>query len=327
MLPALLLSCLADKVHSDIRPLPLAPLEPPAGLTLSAAGCGGCHTAIWEAWHGSGMGQAWTGPLFQAQLALDGNPICVRCHAPLHEQAPTLVTGVEGLVPLRFAQEPNPDHSPALQHEGVTCAACHLRPGGALAGPRAAGEVSAPHPVVHDTELGTAGCERCHQLAEPPLSRAARPLADTHGEHAAWGGDESCADCHMPRVEQALVTGGEVRSTASHAFPSLVGTGIELGLHEGVAVLENRAGHRVPTAEPMRAYVVRGFSGTAVEEVRLERRMDGYRDLEDTTLAPGETRRVAFSFPAERVELEYVACTEPELEGAAPAARVVARAP
>ena len=323
----LLWSCLADRVYSELQPQALEPRASPEGFGPSAATCAGCHVEIHAEWAASKLGRAWTDPLFQADLEAQGNPLCTRCHAPLAEQAETLVVGLDGLVPLRWDEHPNPDFDTALRDEGVTCVVCHLTEGGAMAGTL---EVDAPHPVEVVPEFAAGDvCVRCHQLDAPPLSRAGRPLADTHGEHAEWqeltGQSEGCVSCHMPEVERPLAVGGPVRVSRRHTFDPLIGQGVTLAFEDGQAVLTNLAGHRVPTAEPMRAYVVRATRGEMVEEVRIERLMDRYRDVRDSTLAPGETRRLGFSFPPEKVELVYLTTTHEELEHAAPRPKLVAK--
>lgn len=285
---------LAAWVFARLQPAPLPVLTPPAGVSLSASSCAGCHPDQYAEWAGSMMGLATRDPVYVADFEHQGNFVCHRCHAPLAEQQPEVVTGLWSVVPLVPRSTPNPDFDPALYGEGVTCTACHLRDG-AMVGPLE--QPRAPHP----TRKGSIDCARCHQLDPPPLSSGLdRPISDTHGEHERWGGAEDCVDCHMPVVQRSAAVGGPVRDSRVHTFhgawnDAMVRSAVEVvgacATSTGVEVtLRNRAGHNVPTGEPGRALVVQ--SGGV--EVVLARRipLPKYQDIGDTSLLPGETRRI-----------------------------------
>ncbi len=72
----LALSCLADKVYSELQPKPLERLEAPAGFGPSAASCAGCHTEIHAEWAASKLGQA---------------HICSALHPRVHLSMDTLI--------------------------------------------------------------------------------------------------------------------------------------------------------------------------------------------------------------------------------------------
>jgi hypothetical protein len=274
---------------------------PPGIVSLSAESCRPCHPTQYESWSRSAMGRAMTDPIFLEDFHHQDEPfLCLLCHAPLLEQQPTVVFGLASVKPLRARQEPNPTFDRALQQEGVTCAACHLVDG-VMVGPD--GD-PAPHPTRKDPGFREATrCVRCHQLPVPPLSHLDRPLADTHGEWEAWkaqtGRTETCTDCHMP--------------ARSHTWPgafdaellrSGLGVSVDADSERVRVTLENRAGHRFPSADPARALVVR----VGREEVVLARRvpLPRLRDEGDTTLLPAEVRTIELVRDPEAREVEVV---------------------
>jgi hypothetical protein len=262
----------------------------PAGIpSLSARACGACHPQQLADWSASRMGRAMTDPVFLADWEHQGDVfVCRNCHTPLVEQRPTLVTGLRHVKPLTPIEGPNPRFVPELVEEGVTCVACHLIDG-EIVGPD--GD-HGPHAVRADpTFREPQRCVGCHQVPIPPLTRLQRPLADTHAEWEEWrrvtGRTEVCADCHMPGRR--------------HTFPGawdadLVKGGLAVAVEadgdEVIVTLENRAGHRFPSADPSRALVVR--HGT--QEVVIARRvpLPKMKELGDDTLLPAERRELRF---------------------------------
>ncbi len=294
----------------------LPPSAPPAGVgSLSAAACGGCHSAIFAEWSQTRMAKAMVDPIFQTDWQSTGKLYaCLYCHAPLAEQRPDIITHLASLRPLEGGGTVNPTFDAALQLEGVTCVACHLRDG-ALVGPIP--DVQAPHPIRVDPDFaGAAACVGCHQVPEPPLSDLNRPIADTHGEWEAWkaatGRTESCVACHMPAVERPIASGGPVRLGRSHLWhgawdEATVRAGLDIAiLPDASVVLTNRAGHNFPTADPARALsvTVTFFAGTLSsgthalrsETAWIERKVKLPRlvDQGDTTLLPAEVRTIRF---------------------------------
>jgi len=152
-----------------------------------------------------------------------------------------------------------------------------------------------------------------------PLSRAHRPLTDTHAEWREWkqvtGREETCTDCHMSAVDRPIANGGPVRAGRTHTFPGawsdeMVSSGLtisEARRQDDAIVLRltNEAGHRFPSGEPGRALIIsavfRDAAGATLgdAEVRIERRvvLPVGRERGDTTLRPGETRTVSLPIP------------------------------
>ena len=127
--------------------------------TLVADECATCHQAFFDEWRTTIHSQAWTDPYFQVDWQFDGSPqICKNCHIPLDRQQEYRVLGFADKEKWQPILAPNPDFNAVLQHEGVTCTACHLRDGyivGVL-------DISdAPHPV-RKLDNPNRVCVRCH---------------------------------------------------------------------------------------------------------------------------------------------------------------------
>ncbi|MCK5361019.1 MAG: hypothetical protein KAJ95_10360, partial [Gammaproteobacteria bacterium] len=126
---------------------------------LKAEECAVCHREFYTEWQTTIHSQAWTDPYFQADWKFDNaQHICRSCHTPLDRQLPHNVLGYRDRDKYDPIMEDNPDFDPELQHEGVTCAACHYRDGKIVG---ILGNTNAPHPVK---KLDSANevCVRCH---------------------------------------------------------------------------------------------------------------------------------------------------------------------
>lgn len=318
MLPLVLLSltgCVKDYLFNHLQQPILAPMTPVTGVgSLSAAACGGCHLDIAEEWRGSHMAQAWSDPVFQADWKeSDQLYLCLYCHTPVVDQRPTIATGLASLKPVRGEEVPNPTFDAVLQAEGVTCVTCHLRDG-VIVGPLDIKE--APHPIRVDPEFASADrCVSCHEADAPPFTSVRRPVADTHGEWERWqkatGRTETCTDCHMPAIEREIVFMGDVHKGRQHTFrgawdaefarSALTVSDVERTASGVSLTLHNLAGHNLPTADPMRALRVEVVgNGKVLAATLLERviRTPAYVEERDTTLLPGESRRISLAVPS-----------------------------
>jgi len=196
---------------------PVAVGELPAGLaSLRAEDCGACHKAVYDEWRSSMHSRAWTDPYFQVDWRFEGSEqICRNCHTPLEDQQENRVLGFRDAEKWDPILAPNPRFDQALQHEGVTCSACHLREG-AILGPR--GDGAAPHPVrrVEPNQV----CTRCHVVSGKRWDTFYRvPPCGTVAEIESAGvALPDCVGCHMPAIERALVPGGLVRSARQHLW-------------------------------------------------------------------------------------------------------------
>lgn len=237
---------------------------PPVLNTLSADECGACHKAFYEEWKTTIHRQAWTDPYFQADWQFEeSRHVCRLCHTPLDRQQPHKVLGYRDKDRWDPILEDNPDFDPLLQHEGVTCAACHLREGRIVG---VHGLANTPHPVqkIEDPDQV---CVRCHIVegerwdtffrfppcgtvaeiessrregpspgAVPELTRLL-PAGSTGEVRVESMSGLGCVQCHMPLVRRPLVEGGEVRDTRRHLWrgghdPAMVKSALRAGLEE-----------------------------------------------------------------------------------------------
>src|SRR6185369_6240540 len=172
------------------------------------------------------------------------------------------------------------------------CVTCH-QVDGAVAGPR--GD-PAPHPTRKSQVLVSEQvCERCHTLAMTHIGSLQRSLMETvteWREYRARGGDRVCQDCHMPSVaDRPAALGTDPKPSRSHQVLGpfdgpLLDIALEVvdakvepatGAMRAAVQVRNLTGHRLPTAEPHRAVVVRlqaldeAGREVGVAEARIER--------------------------------------------------------
>jgi len=275
-------------VATETIPVPL--------VTLRAEECAGCHRAFYDEWRTTIHSRAWTEPYFQVDFRFDGaQQICKNCHTPLDRQQEELVLGFRDRDKWQPILAPNPAFDRALQHEGVTCAACHYRAGkilGVRGGP-------APHPVERLDDPNQI-CLRCHVVGGerwdtfyrlPPCGTVAeigaaassdpaaqparsRPPFSASGEIAvsevaALG----CVQCHMPLVERPVADGGAPQPVRRHLWrgghdPEVVKRALTVDLVEtpadssgkrvfALTLTNTGAAHYVPTGTPDRHLTVR----------------------------------------------------------------------
>ena len=312
-----------------------APFPPAA---LSAVECGRCHAATFEEWQSTVHSQAWTDPYFQTDWRFEGaKPVCRNCHTPLDRQQEERVLGFRDADKWDPILSANPDFDRGLQHEGVTCAACHLRDG-AILGPFA--DPAAPHPVKRIEDANEI-CVRCHVVSGgrwdtffrfPPCGTAAE-IAETQGTWPGRSGEYTvgsvrelgCVQCHMPAVERPLVAGGAVRTSHRHLWrgghdPAMVTTALAVDVAEvetgstgrrsfALTITNVGTAHYLPTGTPDRHLTVQwrlfDAQGTPIAEQQdtLERLVlwrPFIVDLWDTRLRRDEPRTYRFAFPTQR---------------------------
>lgn len=269
----------------------------PAQASLHGRQCARCHIKQYREWEGSlHRGATSPGVLAQTEfgMATEERAACLRCHAPLAEQA----------------------SDDGLRSDGISCAGCHVR-GWVRRGPPNVAPSLLPLPGYPLVTMGLYErgdfCLPCHQL--PPRTAVdGRPLLNTYkewleGPYFARG--VQCQHCHMANREHAVL--------GIHD-PATFRQGVELGAsaHRStsgevtvVATIKNvGAGHSLPTTPTPAAWVSialldaqgRAIAG-ASDRKRIGRDIwfDGtWHERADTRIPPGETLRFARAWTAGR---------------------------
>ena len=196
---------------------PLAPQGPlPAalaaqGITLAPQSCATCHAAQFDDWgmslHSRAMGPGVLGQLLNMPAHTRGDhQDCIRCHAPLAEQADSLVAaiGKPAGKNARGINQPGP-----LHEQGLVCAGCHVRNNTWYGPPRRDGSQTVGDTSAHPHGGWKASsafessqfCAACHQFKDDEYSLNGKLLENTFRE---WQGSRyaregvSCQSCHMP---------------------------------------------------------------------------------------------------------------------------------
>lgn len=297
--------------------------------TLRAEECAACHREIYNEWATTIHSQAWTDPYFQVDWKFDGAPqICKNCHIPLDRQQEHKVVGFNDAEQWDPILEPNSDFDATLQHEGVTCNACHLRNGKILG---LLGNTNAPHPV-EKLENPNQVCVTCHVVSGkrwdtffkfPPCGTVSE-IKTNRGDHFVETVNEmsvediaslGCVECHMPLVQRPLVPGGPARVVRQHLWrgghdPDMVKQGLTITLNQStnnekdnnafvLSITNSGAAHYIPTGTPDRHLTVQlrilNHQGVILaEETHTLKRTVMWRpfivDLWDTRLPRGEQR-------------------------------------
>ena len=292
----------------------------PAGFSaqeaaLDPVSCGSCHQPQFSDWktslHAKAMGPGVLGQLLDmAEDATDEHQACLRCHAPLAEQAASLSGAIARSRPAGGAL-------PAHEH-GLTCAACHVRGHERFGPPRrdgsapGAGDTGLPHggwkanAAFEDSRF----CAACHQFADGDFALNGKFLENTYEEwkasrYAREG--KSCQSCHMPdrrhlwrgiHDEQMLKSAVTVTAVA----PVLTGGRIEAKLE----IRNTGTGHRFPTyvtpkviAEIYQAGADGSMLPGTLRQHVISRlvELDLSREIADTRLAPDEKAVLDYRAP------------------------------
>ncbi len=288
--------------------------EPPASarahqIGLAPQSCAACHAAQFEDWsaslHSRAMGAGIMGQLAVMPAdARDDHQDCIRCHAPLKEQADSLSAAIAGKAA-----------ASALHEQGVVCAACHLRGYEWYGPPRRdgsspSGDLSAfPHdawkasPAFADSRF----CAACHQFRTDEYALNGKLLENTYEEWKASRfarEGRSCQSCHMPErrhlwrgIHDPDMVRGGVHIDAS--LPEVSGQSIAAVL----TIRNTGVGHYFPTYVTPRI-VAEGYqedaggamiAGTLLEHVIARQvPLDLSREMADTRIPPGGEARLDY---------------------------------
>lgn len=290
---------------------------PPANFSaleasLDPRNCGQCHAAQFESWkqslHSRTMG---AGMLWQLQMmSQDDANQCLDCHAPLAEQKALIARSHDWPAAPKAAP---PDYVPqTLGHDGLVCAACHVREHARFGPPSR--NASAPSPSLTPHAGFTASsafedsrfCATCHQFPEDGPRTANKLREDTlnqwrESRYAAEG--RGCQSCHMPDREHrwpGIHSPEMVRSALSSR--------IEIGAPGQVSasVTNSGAGHSLPTYMVPKLRIelwlieeASGFSTLLAQDtIGWDVDVSLQHENFDTRLAPGASRTLQATLPA-----------------------------
>jgi len=296
------------------RPLPPQGAPPATYSELEASldpdACGSCHPDQRRDWgaslHSHAMGPGLMGQLLEmAPQARDDQQSCLRCHAPLAEQADALVAEIQG------------GAANALHRRGVVCAACHVRDHRRYGPARRDGSQPDPQqPLPHsgwtasEAFADSAFCAACHQFDTDGFALNGKLLENTYREWQASPYAEqgvTCQRCHMPDRrhlwkgvhDPATVRDGvSIDARLDHSDGQRVGARLRL--------TNSGTGHRLPTyVTPqlvLAAYQLdaEGSIIDGSEEYQvIGRRVsaDLSEELFDTRLAVGESASLVYRQP------------------------------
>lgn len=298
------------------RPLPPQG-APPANWTeleasLAPEACGQCHADQYVQWQTSFHARA-MGPGLMGQLRdyaaddREGHQACLRCHAPLAEQADALAAELGG------------NASEGLHRKGLVCAACHVRQHTRHGPPRRDGSVPRPDEVLPhagwqptDAFADARFCGACHQFDEDGYALEGKLLENTVVEWQAsrYARDGvSCQQCHMPDRQHLWRGIHDPEMTRSGVTIETLATTLDDGvLNGGLRVRNTGTGHHFPTYLTPRIV----FEGFQVD--------DQGREIADTRVEWWVARAVTLDLTEELFDSRIPADGEMELGYAMPRA-------
>ncbi len=314
---------IAQHWSGDTIPLQGAPPKDYSRLesSLSASDCGTCHTRQYADWkttrHSRAMGPGVVGQTLDMREAEPETArMCWRCHSPLTEQQPLIQQPGGG------TWKANPLFDAKLQHQGLNCAACHVRKHQRFGPPpRKKSHIqSSVHGGFSEQSAYTrsAFCKHCHQFPADGYALNGKPMENTYNEWLASDyarDDVQCQDCHMPdrrhlwrgihdpeMVKKAL--------TISVSSPQLPGSQDALRIGDTLAVTirmtNSGAGHYFPTyVTPkvfVRAQLLDALGEVVIGSVReaiigRETTPDLSQEVFDTRIAPGDFVDIGYAYP------------------------------
>ncbi len=300
------------------RPLPAQGAAPPdfspQEAALDPASCGGCHPEQLRDWrgalHAGAMRPGVLGQLMNMQAQdREGHQSCIRCHAPLAEQAESLVAAIAS---------PDEKTAAGLHQQGVVCAACHVR-GGQRFGP-ARRDGSAPRPGdqlphggwVADAAFGDSRfCAACHQFDAGGFALNGKMLENTYEEWKASryaGEGKPCQSCHMPERRHLWRGIHDPEMVRSGITIELMAPHVDADAVSAALTLRNTGtGHHFPSYVTPRVIVEMVQQDAAGRELAGSRReyviarqvpLDLSREIADTRVPAGA--RAALDYRAAR---------------------------
>jgi len=274
----------------------------PASAQQDIANCGSCHEAVYGEWKASMHAQAWTNPVFQADLAAQAEADREECRT-CHVADAIFYYGV-GEKPVARGD--------ALDF-GVNCITCHMDDFAAMRGPFGAESTghSSEQDAVFTEGRSEALCLTCHGREETPDHNILPGYRERTGEKA----EKVCVDCHMPAVTRAHSTDTmqllEIpeRPGRQHTFhganvPEKVAGALSLsiardGNNATVRVENSGAGHGIPGGgtKTLVIDVVARDGGGAALKTQQE------RVTQAEYIGPGQERSFPFVVPENTADI------------------------
>lgn len=304
---------------ADIQPFldahwqrPLAPQgQPPADFSareasLAPSSCGTCHQTQWRDWQTSLHAQTMqAGVLWQLHLLppAESNQ-CLDCHAPLAEQKALIARELQWP---NAPQTPPPAYVPnSLAHDGLVCAACHVRRHERFGPPATTrvGQARAHHGFTATGAFADSRfCASCHQFPDtgPRINGKLHEDTLAQWQASAFASQgTSCQACHMPgrrHLWRGIHDPEMVRSALSSRLQRRTDTLI-------ATVTNTGAGHFFPTylvpEVRVQLWLLDGKREQLLTEHVIAWRVNLDLDKEafDTRLKPGESLTLTAALPA-----------------------------
>lgn len=314
-------------------PAHFSPLE----TALDPRSCGTCHAAQFNEWKQSLHSQA-MGPGIMGQLAdmspdaTEEHQDCIRCHAPLKEQADSLVAA---LVRARDrGSHPAKDAGPQLHEQGLVCAACHVRGYQRYGPPRKDGSTpDATARLPHNGWISNTAfddsrfCAACHQFKKDEYALNGKLLENTFEEwkasrYAREG--KTCQACHMPDRRHLWRGIHDREMVQAGVSIDVTAPRIESGLVSATLSVRNTGtGHYFPTyvtpkvvAEAYQESAGRQMLKDTLREYIIARQvaLDLSEEIADTRIAPDDQALFDYRVPlkTEAVTLVFRVRVEPD---------------
>lgn len=285
----------------------------PLEAALGPASCGSCHVQQVEDWsgarHAKAMGPGVIGQLMNMEAqAREEHQGCIRCHAPLAEQADSLVAAIS---------RPDARKGAGLHEHGLVCAACHVRGHRRFGPARRDGSVPKPEDQLpHGGWQASAAfadsrfCASCHQFEANGFALNGKLLENTYEEWKASlyaGEGKQCQSCHMPDRRHLWRGIHDAEMVRSGVTIGVVPPRIEAGVVRAALTVRNTGtGHDFPTYVTPKVVIEifqedpagRAVAGTRREFVIARQvPLDLSREIADTRLAAGSQAALDYAIP------------------------------
>jgi len=300
---------------------------------LHPEACAQCHAEQFNAWKNSLHAHAYSSGLVGQfpDMGYQNANDCLVCHAPLKEQLYPNPNSMDASIALRLAHQEGFNRQAELdgvnadavrlplRHSGVSCAVCHVRHGQRFGPPnKITGAIGQQKTDTHGGFTATSAfeksqfCASCHQF---PASMAinGKPLENTLTEWKESSFSSlgvTCQVCHMPDRKH------EFRGIHD---PEMVKKGLAFTLsqQQNKAILNMTSvwiGHAFPTYVTPKIIIeaeAKNSAGDSLQHwqweiVREVAYNNGWKEVRDSRLMPGETRQfIADTLPAHTASVRY----------------------